>query len=122
MSFIYVASPYSHKDPTIKDNRYWQVLKFVAEYTRRGRILYSPIVHCHQMALSFDLPGNLDFWKEHNAKLLRHADELWVYTLEGWKESQGVTYELQLAQQLYIPVAFCERLPAWEDKSNAESF
>lgn len=119
MSFIYVASPYTHKEPSIRDNRYWKVLHFVAEHTRRGRILYSPIVHCHQMALTYELPGNLAFWKEHNTKLLRHANELWVYTLEGWKESQGVTFEIELANRLHIPIILCDSLPGW--KPNAES-
>lgn len=108
MSFIYIASPYTDPDPELRKLRFLDALHYVGELTRRGQIVYSPIVHNHEVALKCNLPGDINFWKEHNATFLRLASKLHVLQLPGWDRSRGVLYEIDLAQRLFIEVIFVE--------------
>lgn len=108
MSYIYLASPYSHQNKSIMEDRYKEVLAVAAYYTRRGQIVYSPIVHYHEMAVHFNLPKAFDFWKETNITFLRMAAKLYVLQIPGWETSQGVIFELNLARQLGLEVLFVE--------------
>ena len=48
--FIYIASPYSHPDKAVMQERYEDVLGYVGHALGNGLIVYSPIVHHHEVA------------------------------------------------------------------------
>lgn len=48
---IYLASPSSRPDATVRDHRFQNVCRVAAELMRSGRIVYSPVTHCHPIAL-----------------------------------------------------------------------
>ena len=84
--------------------------KAAEEYTvrlmKQGEVVYSPIVHSHQMALNHDLPKGYEFWKEQCQAMVYKADALHVMMLDGWQQSVGVNDEISLARELKIPVLY----------------
>lgn len=90
---IYIASPYSHDDEQIREERYIEVAAFCAEQARAGFVVYSPIVHWHTIASAAELPTTWDFWSVHNFHMLAKADHLWIYCLPDWEKSRGVIAE-----------------------------
>ena len=97
MSYCYIASPYSHEDPAIMEDRYKAVMKITAEYLQGKIHVYSPIVHCHEIAKVYSLPKDYNFWKAYNKTMLDKADKLIVVMLDGWENSIGVSDEIKFA-------------------------
>ena len=46
------------------------------------------------------LVWNDPWWYEWSMDFLRHADEVWVLMLDGWRESTGVCDEIRVAKEL----------------------
>lgn len=105
---IYVASPYSHKNPLVEDHRYLMVETYVIASFRRGFPAYSPIYYCHHLARKFGLPGDANYWKKFNNNMMRRADAVHVLQMIGWRESKGMQYEMMMADELGIPLIFVE--------------
>lgn len=104
---IYLASPYSHPDPAIREERYIRASKVLVElYLWRELWAYSPIVHCHELAKTFQLPRDAQFWKGYNTHMLLLATELHVIRLDGWDTSAGVQFEVDTANKAEIPVRY----------------
>jgi hypothetical protein len=104
MSFIYLASPYTSGDSSIMEERAVLAAKFTADSLRDGHHIYSPIVHCHELAKHHELPKDFTFWRNYNFAMLSKASALWVLTLDGWDVSIGVLEEIELATKLSIPM------------------
>jgi hypothetical protein len=102
---IYLASPYSDPEATVREVRYCAACEKAAAMLRDGLRVYSPIVHSHPLAL-LGLPGDWEFWAEHNATMLERSSALCVLTLPGWQESRGVAAEVRIAQALHLPVRY----------------
>lgn len=105
---IYLASPYTHEDRAIMQRRFEQVEYTTAQLIIKGIFVYSPIVHCHQLAHKFNLPKNFDFWKAYNLSFLRRADRFYILPLRGWELSKGLTYEYELAKFAHIFINFVD--------------
>lgn len=110
MSFIYLASPYSGTKEEMQ-SRFEAIEAHTAGYLRRGVNVFSPIVHCHVLAQKYNLPTDALFWQKYNAAMLRHARSLEVLCIVGWRESEGVTWEVKIAKKFHIPVMY-HRVPA----------
>lgn len=105
---IYIASPYSHPDPAVRQRRYEDVCAHVAMRMKAGAVVYSPIAHCHPIAERFGLPGHWEFWERFDRAMIERADGVEVLMLEGWQASAGVTAECLIAGELGIPVTHAE--------------
>lgn len=106
MSYDYLASPYSHADPQVMENRYVMAMKCVAYYLERGIYVHSPIVACHEMAKRFTLPREVNFWLNYNYAMLGRARQLIILTLHGWEDSTGIQLESNFARDNGIPISF----------------
>jgi len=104
---IYLASPYTHPDPAVREARFRAACRQAAEMVRCGIVVFSPIVHTHPLA-SHGLPQDWAFWREYDRAFLEMCSEVWVLTLDGWRESQGVQAEIELARELGKPVVLIE--------------
>jgi len=102
---IYVASPYSHSDPAIRQARYEAACQATAELLRHGLQAFSPVVHSHALA-ELGLPGDWEFWQLIDQDLLTFCDELLVLMLDGWRESRGVNAEIETAHGHFIRVSY----------------
>lgn len=101
---IYLASPYTHKDQLIMKTRFLLAEQVTARLLHRRSWVYSPIVHCHELALRYHLPTDFAYWRDYNFAMLRRCDTLYVLFIPGWEESLGVTEEIKFAQTAGIPV------------------
>ena len=108
---IYLASPYSHPDPFVREQRYLMAAKALSELLAAECWAYSPIVHCHELAKIVDLPTHSAFWRRYDFHMLSLSTELLVLMLEGWKTSEGVREEIAEAARLNITVTALQ--PEW---------
>lgn len=106
MKFIYLASPYSHADPAIREERYIAACKKTAQYASKGIAIFAPIVHSHPVAAYMDPADCLNFnlWMKLDLPILKDAAELHVLCIDGWRTSKGVTREMEFAEQCGIPI------------------
>jgi len=102
----YLAAPYSHPDPRVREHRHDQATFVCAELIRRGEIIFSPITHCHFMAKGHRLPNDADYWLRYCLVFLRKSSKLYVLQLPGWKESKGVQAEIKFATSRNIPIEY----------------
>lgn len=117
---IYLASPYTHPDPAVREDRVLMTALHAADLMRSGQAVFAPIVHGHTITRRWaelhpdhvrERDGGIDlekvehgFWMNQCMAMLRHADRVIVLKLAGWNESRGITLELDVARQLGIPV------------------
>lgn len=105
MRLVYLASPYSHPDKQVQQQRFQAVCHQAAEMMRSGELLFSPVAHTHPIA-QFGLPGDWSFWQACDRAILERCDELAVLKLPGWDESVGVQAEIAIAKEMNMPVRF----------------
>lgn len=104
LEYIYLASPYSHVDCAVVEERVEKVLLAAAKLMQRGSIIFSPIAHSHFICKAGNLPATWEFWEKQDMPFLSRADELWVLMLPGWEESKGIAAEIAYAKKCHIPV------------------
>lgn len=103
---IYVASPYSHPSAVIRHERCEIAESFAAFWVQRGKEIYCPIASWHHIAVRHNMPKDFSFWQRLDTKFLRLASELWVLMIDGWEDSVGVQWEINMARQLMIPIRY----------------
>jgi len=106
MKKIYLATPYSHPNPAIRETRFNAVNKMAAKLMREGYLVFSPISHTHPIAIAGDLPKGWEFWAAYDYTFIEWADEVHVFQQEGWQESTGVQAEIKLANEMNKPVLY----------------
>lgn len=102
---IYLASPYYHPDFDVRHERFVKVCRAAAMLIMHKYIVFSPIAHSHPInvysGLDCDSTVNLyGLWMMQDLPLLKWADEMWILTLDGWKESKGIGIERRYARKL----------------------
>ena len=106
---IYLASPYSHKDAHVREQRYESACKKTAELIEDGDIVFSPIAHSHNIAKYIGNHNDSSFWVDQDLSFLTGwADEMWVLMLDGWEESKGIKMEMQASLSAGIIVKYVE--------------
>jgi nucleoside 2-deoxyribosyltransferase len=111
---IYLASPYSHPDSDVREQRFEAVCRAAAFLICSGKTVYSPIAHTHPIC-KYGLPGDWQFWQHHDRQYIELCDEMVVLTLDGWKQSKGIQAEIGIARGLGKPVTFIHVDNANED-------
>lgn len=106
MGFVYLASPYTHTDPWIREERYLRACRVLCTLLKNGIHTYSPIVHCHEIAKVDNLPREEGFWRAYNFGMLAASDSLMVCRIEGWDISVGVKAEIEEANRLSKKVTY----------------
>ncbi len=106
---VYLASPYTHASPLVREQRFLSACRVAARLMSQGHAVFSPIAHSHPIAVHGDLDAvDHEFWMRQDIALLRKCDKVIVLRLPGWTESKGVLRELALAAQLNIPVEYVD--------------
>lgn len=100
---IYLASPYSHKDASVRQHRFEAVCLATGKLMCAGNHVFSPIAHSHPIALATDLPTDFSFWDAYCRVMLSRCTKLVVIKLPGWQESVGVQAEIRMAREMGIP-------------------
>ena len=92
---IYLASPYTSSEPGMPLYRFQCTEYHTAKFMKLGFPIFSPIVHCHELAKKYGMPTTFEYWWKYNEAFLRAAEELWVLCLPGWDKSMGVLREIE---------------------------
>lgn len=95
---IYLGSPYTSPDPLVMQERYEQVLWVTSQLLKARMTVYSPIVHCHDMAVRHVMPRDFDFWERLDKSMIDHCKTLFWLDIPGARESRGVRAEIDYAQ------------------------
>ena len=103
---LYLACPYSHADKRIRQYRFDIVTIVTGRLMREGLMVFSPISKTHPIAEKCSLPGDWAYWEKYDRIAINHCKELWVLTLDGWRESVGVKAEIAIAEELNKPVIY----------------
>lgn len=101
----YLASPYSHKERDVMDQRAEAVTKAAVELLNQGVFVFAPIAYNAPWE-KYNLPGDWNFWQEFDKAFVSRMDAVVVLQLDGWDRSTGVTAEIEFAKQMNIPVYY----------------
>lgn len=91
---IYLASPYSHEQASVRHRRFLDARDFTYAHLSRGVPLFSPIVYGHQFSADYQMGTAHEDWLSLNVSMLNAAEMMWVLCLEGWEQSRGVAHEI----------------------------
>lgn len=108
MSYRYLASPYSHEHKSVMTLRHNAAACATVWMLKQKIFVYSPIVHCHELAANFKLPTDADFWIDYNYTMLRHASTISILRIYGLLNSKGVKLELLKGIELDKKVEFID--------------
>lgn len=103
---IYLASPYTHPDPHVRQERFFAVEEYTARCILDGQHIFSPIVYAHEMAIKYSIPFTAEYWSEFNLDMILASRGMRVLQLRGWRESLGVANEIKLAKDIALPLEF----------------
>lgn len=106
---IYLASPYSHTRPEMREARFREICKVAARFMEGGEQVFCPIAHSHpieQHGMAKIQSG--DWWLNQDFAILKHCSALYVCMMPGWGKSYGVKQEVQFANDHKIPVFYLD--------------
>lgn len=99
---VYLAAPYSHPDPAVREARFREINRAAGELMAAGTLVYSPISHTHPILEVCGLPKG---WEAYDRAMLSRCSRVIVLQLEGWEASVGVAAEIRIAEELGLEVA-----------------
>lgn len=103
----YLASPYSHVDKKVMEERYEQVMEAGVLLSKQGFLLFEPITTSHVKAQRYELPTNFEWWQRHNHAVIDRCDGgIIVLMIDGWDKSKGVQDEINYAAQKDKPIIY----------------
>jgi hypothetical protein len=105
---IYLASPYTHQDPAVMEQRFDAACRAAGKLMAEGHVVFSPIAHTHPIAVRCELPRGWDFWKRFDMEFIVASRKLIVLMIDGWDESKGVAAEIAMATAGGILVEYME--------------
>lgn len=101
----YLASPYTHPDRDVMDERAEVVTKAAVDLLRLGVFVFAPIAYNAPWE-KYNLPGNWTFWEDFDKAFVSRMDGIIVLQIDGWDKSVGVTAEIQFAKENGLPVYY----------------
>lgn len=94
-TFAYLATVYSKWPDGIED-AFKTAARCAARLLERGHAVYSPIAHTHPLAIYGAIdPMRHDIWLPADEPFMEAARECWVVLMPGWRESKGITHEIE---------------------------
>lgn len=105
MAFKYLASPYTDADKSVMLRRFQAAEDCLAYFLKQRIWMYSPIVHCHQLALNHELPPDHLFWDAYDKAMILSSTGVYVLLMEGTSQSKGVQKERDFARENHIQVS-----------------
>ena len=112
---VFVISPYRGEHGTDVCNdpvvpyRVQAASEYIAELTKQGFVCYSTVSAMHHISVDFDLPKSWEYWKKHCEIMIMHAYEVHVLCLDGWKESEGVQAEIEIAKMFSKKIKYINK-------------
>lgn len=107
--FYYLATPYNHPDPQVRERRMEVHDRIDAELLSYGHFTLCPMEKHHKLKYG-NLPTDYNYWRNFCRAMIRRCHGLIVICSEGWQTSVGVTDEIDQAFKLDMPVYYIEGL------------
>lgn len=114
---IYLAGPYSHENPTVRHMRFCKLTALAGLLMLDGKLVYSPITHSHHMSTYIGHRTDFEFWERMDLHMLGLSKFMYVFKMDGWKESTGVAAEIKFATREGIPVVYVGDMTLTEIKT-----
>ena len=105
---IYLASPYTHDDPWVRQERYDQALRAYVHLLRQDKFVFCPIVMTHYADGQLRRAKDHAFWIRQTEEILQRCDKVIVLQIDGWRHSKGIASEVVMAARLGIPIEYME--------------
>lgn len=106
---VYLASPYSHPDAIVREDRFKQICAIAGKLMEDGNVIFCPIAMSHPIALAHPvLPTDWLYWETFDTEFIRASEKLIVAMMDGWESSTGVNAEIAIANEIGIPVEYLE--------------
>lgn len=105
---IYLASPYTHKEKRVEEQRFSQICWVAGMLIERGHHIFCPIAMAHSIKMRCGLTGKFDYWEEFDKRMIDACDELWVVMIKGWLTSVGVAAEIEYAHKLGYVIRYVD--------------
>ena len=102
---IYLACPYSHPDPAVREARFQAACRAATDLLLAGEVAFTPGVYGHPL-VAMGVPGDWSFWSRLDHAMIERSDAVHVLALPGWDTSVGVRQEVLFARSLGKPVTF----------------
>lgn len=102
----YLASPYSHPDPVIMEERHELACRAAGALMLQGEVVFAPIAHSHFIGKHLNKPTDHDFWLKQDFGILAKCSQMIVLMAGGWQESFGVQAEIKFCAERGIPVRY----------------
>ena len=107
MKNIYLASPYSHRDTMVMENRFTTICIVAGKLMAKGYNVFSPIAHSHPISQHLSNQIDHEFCLGQDLSFLNSwADELLVCMMDGWETSKGIKIEVEVATRLHLPIRY----------------
>ena len=109
---IYLAHPYQHRCVEVEEERLSVAASVAAQFISDGIVAYSPVNY--QAGIANTLGVNVGEieppvgWLAWDKEMVEAADVLVILKMDGYKESAGVKFELEVALEQGIPIAYLE--------------
>lgn len=103
---VYLAAPYSDKDPDVKEQRIANFCLVDAKLSLNGYYTVSPLLKSLLFRYTTKVPSTWEFWQQYSEELLKPCKKMFVIMLDGWKESEGVQAEIELANKYNIEIEY----------------
>lgn len=98
---IYLATPYTNEDPAVMEHRYNTAMDVAQYFISNNYVIFSPIVHCHEMAIKYKMNKDYTFWKTYNKSMIKVVKEVWFAAMPGCTKSTGMLAEYLIAKKYH---------------------
>lgn len=105
MTLAYLATPYSKYKNGDLNAAFIDASKLAARLLTIGVKVYSPIAHTHPLAIHGGLdPLDHAIWLPFDETMMNVSNVLIVAHMEGWRESFGITHEVDFFGRQNKPI------------------
>ena len=101
---IYLACPYSHPDPAVREARFQAANMVAAKLMEAGEIVFSPLSMSHPIEGHMAEIHDTEWWMRIDHAFMEHCDSCLVIDVPGWETSKGVGLEIEWFRACNRPV------------------
>ena len=105
---LYLACPFTHSEPSIREYRYRMSCIAAAKLMRHGIVVFNPLSHSVPINEFLSDVDSHEFWMSMDLPILQRSTELLILGLEGWTKSRGVRSEMFEAMAYAKPITLIE--------------
>lgn len=104
---VYLASPYAHDNPLVRQARMKQFYEQDARLSALGLFVVSPLYKVETAKFGC-VPDTWEFWKTYSYELLSKCGKMMVIKSHGWDLSTGVHAEIEFCEDHNIPIEYID--------------